>query len=191
MTDTVDAARIGFSIDPGVSRFSIRASATGLLSALGHNPTIAVRGFAGTVQVSPDDLADASLSVRADARQLAVQDNMSDRDRREIERVMNEEVLETERFPEITFESTQVSIASGASGPPTARMTGRLNLHGVTRNIAFSAQVVLTGSLLRAFGEFALRQTDYNIKLVSVAAGGLKVKDEVTIAFDIVARKRG
>jgi len=45
--------------------------------------------------------------------------------------------------------------------------------------------------VLRAFGHFSLRQTDFGIKLVSVAAGGLKVKDEVSGSFDIVARKRG
>jgi polyisoprenoid-binding protein YceI len=190
MTDTDAATRTGFSIDPVVSRFSVRASAAGMLSALGHNPTIAVRGFRGDVEAS-EGLADASISIRVDPGQFAVQDNMSDRDQREIERVMKEEVLETDRFPAIFFESTRVSLASGASGPPSAQVAGRLSLHGTTREIEFTAQVVLMGSMLRAFGEFPLRQTDYGIRLVSVAAGGLKVRDEVIVSFDVVARKRG
>ena len=44
--------------------------------------------------------------------------------------------------------------------------------------------------MLRAFGEFTLRQTDFGIKLVSVAGGTLKVKDEVQVSFDMVARKQ-
>jgi hypothetical protein len=44
--------------------------------------------------------------------------------------------------------------------------------------------------MLRAFGEFALRQSDYGIKPPSAVGGGLKVKDEVKFTFDIVARKR-
>jgi hypothetical protein len=36
-----------------------------------------------------------------------------------------------------------------------------------------------------------VRQTDFGIKLVSVAGGALKVKDELQCAFDIVAREQG
>ena len=44
---------------------------------------------------------------------------------------------------------------------------------------------------LRAYGEFLLRQSDFNIKLVSVAGGVVKIKDELKVSFDIVARKQG
>ena len=44
--------------------------------------------------------------------------------------------------------------------------------------------------MLRSLGEFSLRQSDYNIKLVSAIGGWLKVKDEVKFSFDIVARKQ-
>ena len=38
-------------------------------------------------------------------------------------------------------------------------------------------------------GGFSLRQSDYNIKPVSVAGRALKLKDELKLAFEIVARK--
>ena len=189
--NTVNAARIRYAIDPGVSRFNVRASASGFLSALGHNPTIAIHEFTGEVYCAPDDLSDASVSIRIDATRFTVQDNISDKDRREIERVMKEEVLETDRFPDITFDSTDISVAAGASGAPTAQVAGRLSLHGSTRDFTLTGQVVRMDNVLRAFGNFSLRQTDFGIRLVSVAAGGLKVKDEVNGSFDIVARKRG
>jgi hypothetical protein len=44
--------------------------------------------------------------------------------------------------------------------------------------------------MLRASGEFALKQTDYGIKLVSVAGGALKLKDELKFSFEIVARRQ-
>ncbi len=69
-------------------------------------------------------------------------------------------------------------------------VSGNLTLHGVTRSETIYAQVTLTGDTLRAFGEFPLRQTDYGIKLVSVAGGTLKVKDEVKVTFDLTARKQ-
>jgi len=39
-------------------------------------------------------------------------------------------------------------------------------------------------------GDFSILQSDYNIALVSVAGGALKLKDELKFAFDIVARKQ-
>ena len=40
---------------------------------------------------------------------------------------------------------------------------------------------------MRAKGEFTLKQTDYGIKLVSVAGGALKIKDELKFTFDVLA----
>jgi hypothetical protein len=50
---------------------------------------------------------------------------------------------------------------------------------------------VVNGDSLRATGDFAFRQTDYDITLVSTAAGTIRVKDELKCKFDIVARKHG
>ncbi len=44
--------------------------------------------------------------------------------------------------------------------------------------------------MLRANGEFSIRQTDYGIRLVSVAGGTLKLKDELKFTFDIVAQSQ-
>ena len=63
-------------------------------------------------------------------------------------------------------------------------------MHGVTRNQAIVVRVALLGSMLRASGDFTLDQTDYNIKLVSVAGGALKLKDELKFSFEMVARKQ-
>ena len=42
-----------YVIDGRSSRFTVRAFATGLLSAMGHNPTIGIRDFSGEVGVQP------------------------------------------------------------------------------------------------------------------------------------------
>jgi polyisoprenoid-binding protein YceI len=111
--------------------------------------------------------------TRIRATALAVRNDINDKDRREMERVMREEVLETDKYPEIAFESTS------ASANPNGRVDidGNLTLHGVTRRERVSAQLALTGGILRAFGDFSILQTDYRIKLASVAGGVLKLKD--------------
>jgi polyisoprenoid-binding protein YceI len=178
-----------YVVDPGRSRFVVRAFATGMFSAFGHSPTIAIRDFTGEIQISPDEVKDASLRLRIRANSLEVTDDVSDKDRREIERQMYQDVLQTDRYPEIVFESTNVSADKLTEGHNRARITGDLTLRGITRSCVIDAQVIITGDSLRAHGEFPLRQTDYNIKPVSAAGGTIKLKDELKFTFDIVARK--
>ncbi len=179
-----------YAIDPAKSRFTVKAFASGLLSGLGHNPTIAIRDFSGQATFTPGSLAESSLEFVIKANSLAVQNDVSDKDRREIERMMKENVLETGRFPEIVFASTEVSGTQLGDTLYALKIQGGLDLHGVTRMQSFIAQMTPGEDSLRAFGEFTLRQTDFNIKLVSVAGGALKVKDELKFSFDIVARKQ-
>ena len=68
-------------------------------------------------------------------------------------------------------------------------LNGELTLHGVTLNQAVSARATLKGEMLRAAGEFSVRQTDYEIRPVSAAGGTVKLKDELKFSFDITARK--
>jgi len=179
-----------YSIDPVISRFVVRAFATGLLSSFGHNPTLAVRDFSGEAIFSPDALDQAKLVIRIKASSLTVTDKMSDKDRRELERTMNQEVLETAKYPEITYESTQVTGSKSGEGQFLVNLEGSLTLHGVTKTQEIPAQLYLTGDMLRAHGEFSVQQSAYGIKPVSVAGGSLKLKDELKCSFDIVARKK-
>lgn len=184
------ATAIRYVINARASRFTVRAFASGMLSALGHNPTIAIRDFSGEVQLNPDKLEEASLRINVKAASLGVADNISDKDRREIERQMHDEVLEVSTYPEIVYECSRVSASKIADAQYQVTLDGDLTLHGVTRNLPVSARVTVSGETLGVFGDFSLRQTDYEIKLVSALGGALKVKDEVKGSFNIVARKQ-
>lgn len=169
----------------------VRAFAGGLLSGFGHNPVFAVRDYTGEVRFAPGSPADSSLKLVAHADSLAVQNDVSDKDRQDIERATKEDVLEVSRFPEIVFASKKVSGVQLAETLYAMNIEGEMMLHGVTRRQTFSAQVAPADDSLRAYGEGTLRQSDFNIKLVSVAGGTLKVKDELKLSFDFVARKQG
>lgn len=178
-----------YSINPMVSRFTVQAFASGLLSAFGHNPKIAIRDLKGEIQFDPEhvDKSTMHLVIRADS--LGVMDNISDKDRREIESEMREKVLETSRYPEIVFDVSSVTVAKTGNAQSSVTLNGQLGLHGVKKGQKVPATLVATGDMLRAFGEFSFRQTDYGIRPTSAAGGALKVKDEVKFTFDIVARK--
>ena len=94
-----------FVTDARASQFTVQVFSGGLLSAFGHSPTIAIQDFAGEVRLNPDAIERSSLKVTVQAASLTVKDDVSDKDRREIERMMREEILETEAYPDIVFES--------------------------------------------------------------------------------------
>ena len=183
----IETGVVRYRIDAGGSRFFVQAFAEGLLSVFGHNPTIAVCGFGGDAQFVPGTLRQASLLMLVRADSLAVVGEMSEKDRREMERVMREEVLETSRYPEIVYLSTGVTADRVAEGQYQVTIIGNLSLHGVTRDQQIEAHVDVNDDDLRARGEFPLRQSDYGIKSVSVAGGVLRVKDELKLSFDILA----
>jgi polyisoprenoid-binding protein YceI len=186
-----ESSTVQYTIDQERSRFTVRAFAGGLLSGFGHNPQIALREVSGEVNFSPSAIAESSLNLRLNPASFAVQNDVSDKDRREIERTMKEQVLEVARFPEITFASRQVSGMQLGESMYMLKIEGDLTLHGATRGQSISAQVVSMDGSIRAQGEFTIKQSDFNIKLVSVAGGALKVKDELKFSFDIVAVKAG
>jgi len=183
-------AAIRYTINVRASRFTVRAFASGMLSALGHNPTIAIRDFTGEAQINADKLEESFLRITVNAASLGVADNISDKDRGEIERQMHDEVLEVSRYPEIVYECSRLSASKSAEGQYQVTLDGNLTLHGITRKQAVSARVMLSGESVVAFGDFSLRQSDYEIKLASGLGGALKVKDEVKGSFNLVAGKQ-
>jgi polyisoprenoid-binding protein YceI len=182
---------IRYSIDAKASTFTVKAFATGVLSVFGHNPAIAIPDIEGEVLFSSSTLEDASLRLVIQAASLVDTDDISKKDRQEIERQMHDDVLEADGFPEIIYESPRVSAAQKiAEGVYSVSLDGELTLHGVTNNQPITARVTLSGDVLRAKGDFSIKQSDYDIRPVSAAGGTIKLKDELKLSFDISARKQ-
>lgn len=179
-----------YKLDASKSTFTVQAFATGLLKGLGHNPTIGIREFSGEAKFEPDSFESAGLIINVDAKSLAVVADVKEKDIPEVERTMHDDVLETSRFPEIVFRSTSISTTRIIPGRYKAKIIGDLTLHGETRTgIWIMAQFTLNGEELRAKGDFTIKQTNYGIKLVSVAAGALKLADELKFNFELVGFK--
>ena len=184
------ATRARFTIDARRSRFTVQAFAAGLLAAMGHNPTIGIRTFAGDVEFNPASLDAGGLRLTIQASSLEVLDDVSDKDRREMERVMNNDVLEVSRFPQIAYQAADLSVTRLDTALYTATLRGTLSFHGVTRPQTVNARIIDSGETLRASGDFTLRQSDYQVKPVSFAGGALKLKDDLKFFFDIIARRQ-
>jgi polyisoprenoid-binding protein YceI len=189
-SNTAETLAACYVLDAAKSRFLVRVSATGLLSAFGHNPTIAIRSFTGEACFRPESPERSSLRFKIDAVSLAIAGDVNEKDRNEMERAMRDDVLETAHYPEIRYESSGAEATQIAEGMFRMKIGGQLSLHGVTQDLEVACNVTVGDDSLRANGDFSIRQTDYRIKLVSVAGGGLKLKDELKFTFDIVARRR-
>jgi polyisoprenoid-binding protein YceI len=194
VTNSMEAATaklVHYVVDPKASRFTVQAFVSGVLSAMGHNPTIGIRKFSGSVDFSPEDLKGSGFTLSIQGSSLSVQDDISDKDRREIERLMNEQVLEVATYPEIVYEASIVSISKLDETLFSAALNGNLSFHGVTHNQPLTARIAIYGEMLRASGGFTLRQSDYQVKPISVMGGALKLKDELQFSFEMVARQQG
>ena len=184
------ATSVRYLIDAKRSTFIVRAFATGMLSAFGHSPTIAIPDLQGEVRFNAGSPEDASLHLVIQAASLTVTDDISAKDRREIEHKMHDEVLETEGFAEVIYQCPKASAVQKIGDDLySAVLNGELSLHGVTQTQPVTARVVLKGDTLRATGEFSVRMSDYEIKPVSAAGGTVKLKDELKLSFDINARQ--
>lgn len=177
------------SIDATASRFNVKAFATGLLSAFGHNPTIAIRDYDGEIQYSPDTIANASVRIAVRTNAMDVTDDMKNDDRKKLEQSMYDQVLEVSRFPTAIFESRQITVQKPSNEQWQAHVNGELTFHGTTQNLSFDARVTNMGTILRIAGGFSLRQSDYGIKPFSFAGGALRLKDELKFSFELVARQ--
>jgi len=184
-----EAATVRYAIDSKKSSFTVRAFATGMLSAFAHSPTIAIRDFEGEAVVNPEAVEESSLRIVVHADSLTVTDDISAKDRDEINQRMRGEVLDSESYSDIVYECSRISASKTGEGQYWAALNGELSLHGVTRAQPVSARVTMSRESLRASGEFSLRLSDYQIKPVTAAGGAIKLKDELKLSFEVTARK--
>ena len=183
-------ATVRYLIDTNASRFTVQGFATGILSGFGHNPKIGMRDYEGEIQFSPETYNNAFVRVTVRTTALEVLDEMKNDDRKKLEQVMYDEVLEVKRFPAAVYESKEITVRKLSNDLLHARVVGELSFHGVTKTHSFDARVTDMGTMLRTSGEFSLRQSDYGIKPVSFAGGALRLKDEVRFNFELVARRQ-
>jgi polyisoprenoid-binding protein YceI len=182
---SADATAVRYQIDKSASRLTVKVTASGLLSAMGHNPSIAVNNFSGEATMGPDGPQSAKLRFAAKADSLEVTDDISQKDKMEIQNRTRQDVLESSRFPDVVFESTEITATKLGDTLFAVNLTGNLTLHGATRSQSITCQLSMNGGAVRGYGECVVKQTDFGIRLVSVAGGALKVKDEVKCSFDI------
>jgi polyisoprenoid-binding protein YceI len=167
----------GSPIDTQRSTLTIKVFKSGVFSFAGDDHEIRAPISSGNVNEQ-----EQMVYLTVDARKLQVLDPKLNADKRaEVQKKMlSGDVLDPEHFPQIEFHSTKVE----KKGDDELVVEGELTLHGTTRPVV----VKVRGKQPNYKGSSTFKQTEFGITPVSVGGGTVKVKDEVTIEFDIFTR---
>ena len=192
-TSAVEAKSVAesrYTLDASKSTFMVRAFSGGLLWFKGHDHFVAVRDFSGEVRLTPDTILPASLQMTVKTNSLVeTRDVFTEPQKQIINKELREIVLETEKYPEMTFRSTNITGKMNPGGVFDAKIEGDLTLHGVTRRIVMPAEVTLVGNDLRSKGEFTLDRGDFKVKATSAFHGMVRVRDKLKFTFALVAHR--
>jgi polyisoprenoid-binding protein YceI len=184
------AVATSYRINAGRSQFTANVGTGGLLWFMGHTHHFAVRDFTGEATLTDSSLAPASLQITIKAASLEESGkNFTEQQKQIINKEAHSEVLETDKYPEITFKSTNVTGKMKSEGQYDVKIAGDLTIHGVTRSIEIPAQVMVKDNTLHAVGEFSVNRSDYKVKTKSIKGGTIRVRNKITFKFDILADK--
>ena len=183
-------ATVTYNLDASQSKFMAHANRSGLLWFKGHSHHLAASEFSGQVQLTPDTITPASLRLVVKAASLhETGADFTDQQKQIINKELKDIVLLPDQYPDITFQSTNVTAKNSGAGRYEVKLDGDLTLHGVTRRITIPAVVTLQGDNLRAVGEFSINRDDYKVKATSAFHGLVRVDNDIKFEFDIVGRR--
>ena len=183
-------ATVTYNLDASQSKFMANASRSGLLWFKGKSHHLAASNFSGQVELTPDTITPASLRLVVKAASLhETGPEFTEPQKQIIDKELKDIVLHPDQYPDITFQSTNVTAQSLGGGRYEVKINGNLTLHGVTRPIMIPATITLNGSTLRAVGKFSIDRDDYKVKATSAFHGMVRVDDDIKFEFDILGRR--
>ena len=183
-------ATVTYNLDASQSKFMAHANRSGLLWFKGHSHHLAASEFTGEVQLTPDTITPASLHLVVKAASLhETGADFTDQQKQIINKELKDIVFHPDQYPDITFQSTNVTAKNSGAGRYEVKIDGDLTLHGVTKRITIPAVVTLQGDTMRAVGGFSIDRDDFKVKATSAFHGLVRVDDDVKFEFDIVGRK--
>lgn len=168
-----------YTFGPNHGSLLLRVDREGVAKSMGHDLVIEAHDWSADIDLT-DDLTTSSVTATIQVASLEVREghggakSLSDKDKADIKKNINDKVLNSRKFPTITFASTTVKPLSGNQ----TTVTGNLTICGQVRPADLELTVADDGS---ATGTMRVVQSQWGIKPFSALLGALKVKDEVVI----------
>jgi polyisoprenoid-binding protein YceI len=140
---------------------------------------------AGTVELAPGSDVPTAISVTIDAASIDTREEQRDAHLR------SGDFFEVEAYPHLTFESTSIS-----GSPDNLKVSGKLTLHGVTRDLTLTAAFEgrakdpWGGERVGYTAQGTINRKDYGLNWnAALETGGVVVGDEVKIELNVEALK--
>ena len=172
-----------FTLGPGAGRIIIKTGRVGVAARAGHDLTIEVTSWSARVEVPAEDaggVTAATISADLDLGSLAVREGsggvkpLTDSDRADIKKTISG-IL---GYGTATFTSSRI-IRIGATG---GAIEGTLMLNGTSQPVRLQVAEPAPG---RYRGTATILQSAFGLKPYVGFFGALKLKDEVTVEFEV------
>jgi polyisoprenoid-binding protein YceI len=141
----------------------------------------------GTVNLDDQDISKSTVTATIDVASLDTRVQHRDDD------LKSDHFFDVAKFPTITFQSTKIV----STGEGTAKMTGNLTLHGVTKEVTFDVTgptkvIQVMGTRRGASATTKINRQDFGMVYMtnSVPGGDQMIGDTVTITLDIEMVKK-
>jgi hypothetical protein len=162
------------------SRVMVDLRATGVLRALGHNPTLTARPEPITLEVG-DAPVEVTVAARFRAEAIEVPEDISPSDRAKMrENMLSPEVLDARRFPFVELRATYVgSLGEG-------RLSGDLVVRGSPRPFQMPVRIRAGEGEgpWRVTGQWEGSLNALGVKPFKALMGALKLEDWIRLRLD-------
>jgi hypothetical protein len=174
-------------LGPGDGRVLVKTGREGLAARAGHDLTMEITRWSARVTVpdSAGGIAAATLTAELDLGSLAVREGsggakpLTDRDRRDIEGQARKTLGSAAKA---TYASARVIPSSSSGSSASGAIEGTLTLNGKSQPVRLQVISPASGQYR---GSATLRQTDFGITPYSGLFGTLKLKNEITVEFEV------
>lgn len=159
------------------SRVLIDLRASGILRAVGHDPTLVARCDALSLELGADGAH--AIMARFPVARIEVPADLSasDADRMR-DNLRGREVLDAATFPEVVWRGRY------AGDRAAGRLEGELVVRGAARAVSLDVRVAREGEELMARGTWTGRLTDLGIKPFRALMGALKLEDSIVLRLE-------
>ncbi|MCI0750523.1 MAG: YceI family protein [Flammeovirgaceae bacterium] len=95
----------------------------------------------------------------------------------------NEKYLESEQFPKSVFKGKVLGFDATKTGLQQVKATGKLSIHGVTKDVEIPGTIEISGTRITLKTEFMVVLKDYNVTIPQILWNNIAEQVKVTVDF--------
>lgn len=101
----------------------------------------------------------------------------------------NENYVESDKYPKATFSGSYTENADlRIEGSYSLKVTGKLTMHGVTKDVQIPATLTVKGGLITGITTFKLNPKDYNIEIPFIVRDKIEKENTVKVKAEWIPK---